>query len=52
MEVYLPNRLKLIAMQINICRDKFLSPSCLCCFQDVMDTVLHLQLRVGAVRVI
>lgn len=52
MKVYLPNRLKLIAMQINICRDKFLSPSSLCCFQDVTDKILHLQLCVGAVRVI
>lgn len=52
MKVYLPNRLELIAMQINIRRDKFLSPFSLCCFQDVMDTILHLQLCVGAVRVI
>lgn len=50
MKIYSPNRLKLIAMQIDICRGKFLSPSSLCCFQDVMDTVLHL--CVGAVRVI
>lgn len=52
MKVYLLNRLKHIAMQINICRDKFLGPSSLCCFQDVTDTILHLQLCVGAVRVI
>jgi len=32
MKVYLPNRLELIAMQINICKDKFPSPSSLCCF--------------------